>query len=66
MKTLPDRRNTLHPCDCGCGKLIEHLPGHGKWYATNACRQRAYRNRKRGSSPRPYQLKKEHLTDDYR
>lgn len=35
----------LHPCDCGCGKLIEQAPHHGKWYASNACRQRAWRKR---------------------
>ena len=43
----PSKRPKTRPCACGCGAAVVVLPGHRpRKYATDACRQYAYRLRK--------------------
>jgi len=42
------------PCDCGCNRTIpENFWGRRRRFATNACRQRAYRWRIIGKTTSP-------------
>jgi len=45
-------------CKCGCGKIV----GGRQQYATNACRQRAYRRRGRAAAWEAYLQRQRYLS----
>jgi len=55
--TKRDHREKVE-CECGCGRV-----GHFQKYATPACKQRAYRNRKKAYSTKKIETVSTWLTD---
>ena len=39
------RETEVRICECGCGKRFTVVKMSGRWFASNACKQRAYRAR---------------------